>query len=67
MKGVVDEFDGGSFIAEDAYKKLNPLEIDQFALAEKGDARYSLYPKNELLSFVGGTSTTVFGTVFVSF
>lgn len=67
MKGVVDEFDGGSFIAEDAYKKLNPLEIKQFALAQKGDAKFTLYPKSELLSFVGGTSTTVFGTAFVTF
>ncbi len=66
-KGIVSEFDGGSFIAEDAYKKLNPIEIDQLCLAEKGEVKYKMYPKNELLNFVSGTSTTVFGTCFVTF
>lgn len=66
LKGVVDEFDGGSFIAEDAYKKLNPIEIDQLKYSDQS-ARFKLYPKSELLSFVGGTLTSVFGTCFVTF
>lgn len=65
-KGVVNEFDGGSFIAEDAYKKLNPIEIDQF-LYSGNENRVKLYPKSELLSFVSGTLTSVFGTAFVTF
>ncbi len=65
-KGVVCEFDGGSFIAEDAYKKLNPIEIDQFLYSGE-EAQVKLYPKSELLSFALGTTTSVFGTCFVTF
>ncbi len=65
-KGVVSEFDGGSFISEDAYKKLNPIEIDQFCY-QGDEAKYKLYPKSELLPFVSATSTSVFGTCFVTF
>ncbi len=67
MKGVVEDFDGGSFIAEDAYKKLNPIEINQLAYSTNDEVSYNLYPKQELLGFVGGTTTSVFGTCFVTY
>lgn len=67
LKGTVVKFDGGSFIAEDAYKKLNPIEISQLSYSKTGDAKFKLYPKSELLQFVGGTSTSVFGTCFVTY
>lgn len=67
LKGTVSRFDGGSFIVEDAYKKLNALKLNQIAINGNGDARYNLYPQSELLSFVGGTSLTPFGTCFVTY
>ena len=66
-KGLVNDFDGGSFIVEDAYKKLNAIELNQLAIKKSSDAKYTLYPKNELLNFIGGTTTTVFGTCFVTY
>ena len=67
MKGTVTEFDGGSFIVEDSYKKLNSIELNQLVIKGNGDSHYKLYPKEELLSFVGGTTTSVFGTCFVTY
>lgn len=67
LKGIVDQFDGGSFIVEDAYKKLNTIELNQLMIDGKGEAKYTLYPKEELLSFVGLTTTSVFGTCFVTY
>lgn len=67
LKGTISKFDGGSFIVEDAYKKLNPIELSQLTYSKTGDAKFKLYPKNELLHFVGGTATSVFGTCFVTY
>ena len=66
-KGTISEFDGGSFIIEEAYKKLNSIELNELVIDGKGDAKFKYYPKEELLSFVGGTTTTVFGTCFVTY
>lgn len=66
-KGTVVNFEGGSFIQDDAYKKLNSIELNQLALASEGEAKFTLYPKEELLSFVGGTTTSVFGICFVTY
>ena len=66
-KAIVDYFDGGSFIVEDAYKKLNPIKLNQLVIDGKSDAKFILYPQNELLSFVGATSLSVFGTCFVTY
>jgi len=65
--GTIVEFDGGSFIIEDAYKKLNAIELNQLAILGKGEARYTLYPKSELLEYVSSTSHSVFGTCFVTY
>lgn len=67
-KGVVSDFDGGSFIATDAYKKLNAIEISQLSNIQSSNlAKFTLYPKEDLLTFVSGTETTVFGTCFVTY
>lgn len=66
LKGTIVEFDGGSFISEDAYKTLDAIEISQLCY-EGGQAKFNMYPKSELINFVGGTSTSVFGTCFVAF
>ena len=65
-KGTVVAFDGGSYISEDAYKTLDAIELSQLGF-EKGQAKFSMYPKSELLNFVGGTATSVFGTCFVTY
>lgn len=67
QRGIVDAFDGGSFIIEDAYIKLNTIEINQLVIDGRSGAKFMLYPKEELLSFVGATTTTVFGTCFVTY
>lgn len=66
-KGLVDDFDGGNYIIEDAYKKLNAIELNQLAINGQNEAHYHLYPRSELLNFIGGTTTTVFGTCFVTY
>ncbi len=66
-KGLVSEFDGGSYILDDAYKKLNSIELNQLVINSKSDAHFKYYPKEELLSFIGGTTTSVFGTCFVTY
>lgn len=67
LKGTVNSFDGGSFIVEDAYKKLNPLKLNQIAINSHGEARYNLYPQSDLLNFIGGTTLAPFGTCFVTY
>lgn len=66
-KGTVSDFDGGSFIEADAYKKLNAIEIGQLTFKSGLEAKYTLYPNSELLTFVGGMEGTVFGTCFVTY
>ncbi len=65
--GTIVQFDGGSYIVEDAYKKLNAIELDQFVTKDNGGAKFMYYPQSELANFVGGTSNTVFGTCFVTY
>lgn len=67
IKALVDSFDGGSFIVEDAYKKLNAIELNELVIDGKGEAQFKLYPQKELLEFVSKTTTTVFGTAFVTY
>lgn len=67
INGTVEAFDSGSFIVEDAYKKLNAIEINQLLNSSEGCAKYTMYPKNELLNFVSSASNSVFGTCFVTY
>lgn len=65
--GTVEAFDGGSFIVENAYKKLNAIEINQLLSKGSGDAKFIMYPKSELVNFVTQTTNSVFGTCFVTY
>lgn len=65
--GTVEAFDGGSFIVEDAYKKLNAIEINQLITNGDGKAKFTYYPQSELLNFVTNASNSVFGTCFVTY
>lgn len=67
LKGSVEDFDSGSFIAEDAYKTLNPIELGQLGYKSDEKFSYNMYAKPELLNFVGGSLVSVFGTAFVTF
>ena len=66
-KGLVSQFDGGSFIKEDTNFYVEPLEYDQLVYEKKSDAKYNYYVKNDLINFVTQTLPTVFGTAFVTF
>ena len=65
--GTVEAFDGGSFIVEDAYKKLNAIEINQLVTDGQDKAKFTMYPKSELINFVTHASNSVFGTCFVTY
>lgn len=67
LKGVVDQFDGGSFIEQDTNNFVAPFEIEQLKFDKTSPASYSLYSQQELLNFVTQVGTTVFGTAFVCF
>ena len=67
MNGTIEAFDGGSFIVEDAYKKLNAIELSQISHATDGQSQYKMYPQNELPQLVSGTTNSVFGTCFVTY
>ena len=67
MNGTVEAFDGGSFIVEDAYKKLNAIELNHFAYQKDDEIKFRMYPQGELLNFVSGTTNSVFGTCFVTY
>lgn len=66
-KGIVSEFDGGSFIKEDTNFFVEPLEYGQLKYELNGEARYNLYVKSDLINFVTQTLPSVFGTAFVTF
>lgn len=67
LKGNICEFDGGTFIVEDAYKKLNAVEIASLLMKGTNDANYKLYSEKQMLDFLSGASTTCFGTCFVAY
>ncbi len=67
LKGVIEDFDGGKFIAEDAFKKLNAIEFNQLGFQTDKEIKYNFYSKQELLSFISGTDASVFGTCFVTY
>ncbi len=64
-KGVVSDFDSGSFIREDANAFVQPFELEQLKFDKTSDAKYSLY--SDPLEYVTLAGTTVFGTAFVTF
>ena len=66
-KGVVSNFDGGSFIKEDTNSFVEPLELSQLAYSKTDALKYNYYNKADLLNHVTQTLPTVFGTAFVTF
>ncbi len=66
-KGIVSDFDGGSFISPDAHGYVFPFETEQLKFEKTSAARYTLYQPENLLQFVAAASATVFGTAFVAF
>ncbi len=65
--GVVSEFDAGSFIIENAHQLTYPFQYEQLLYDENRPAKFSYYPKSELLNFVASTQSEVFGTAFVTY
>lgn len=66
-KGVVSDFDGGSFIKENINIYVEPIDYLQFGYDKEEDLNYNFYSKGDLLNLVTKTLPTVFGTAFVSF
>ena len=66
-KGIVCDFDPGTFIAPDANQYVSAIEDDQLLYEKKRDVKYSLYQQSQLLEFVSSIQSSVFGTAFVTF
>ena len=66
-KGIVSEFDGGSFIVPDANQYLSAIADGQLLYEKDREVKYTLYNPNQLLEFVSATQSTVFGMAFVTF
>lgn len=66
-KGIVDCFDGGSFINQDTNNFVYPFEVEQLKFDKTSPANYNLYSQQDVLNFVAQVGSTVFGTAFVSF
>ncbi len=66
-KGVVDEFDMGSFIVENAHMFTYPIQYQQLEYNENRPAKFSYFLKDQFLQFVARTQHSVFGTAFVCY
>ncbi len=64
--GVVEDFDMGSFIVENAHSLIYPFQYQQLLFEGEG-CKFSYYPKADLLNFVASTQSEVFGTAFVTY
>ncbi len=67
FNGTITAFDGGNFIVENAFKKLNAVQLNQLACSSNSEAKFTMYPKAELLNFVSMANNSLFGTCFVSY
>lgn len=65
--GIVDDFDGGSFIAHDSHLYTYPLQFQQLLFDDNHPSKFSFYPQAELLNFVASTQSETFGTAFVAY
>lgn len=65
-KGMVSDFDAGSFIIDNAHMYTYPIQLEHF-LYDEGEANFAYYPESELLNFVAGTQGGVYGTCFVTY
>lgn len=66
-KGVVDEFDMGSFIVENAHMFTYPIQYQQLEFKDNRPAKFSYFLKDQFLQFVARTQHSVFGTAFVCY
>lgn len=66
-KGIVSEFDGGSFISPDAHNFVFPFEVEQLKFDKNSTANYIVYQPETLINHVTAASASVFGTAFVAF
>ena len=65
--GVVNYFDAGSFIVDNAHAYTYPVQYQQLEYQDNRETKYSYYPQSELLNFVASTQHQVFGTAFVAY
>ena len=65
--GVVSDFDPGAFIVENSHMFTYPIQYEQLQYQDGATATFSYYPQKELLNFVAGLSSQVFGTAFVAY
>lgn len=65
-KGLVNDFDAGSFIVDSAHTYTYPVVFEQL-LYDENDVTFSYYPPADLIKFVAGTESGVYGTCFVTY
>ena len=65
--GIVSDFDAGCFILPNAHMFAYPMQYQQLLFDDNRPSKFSYYPQNELLNFVAGTQSGVFGTAFVAY
>ena len=65
--GIVSDFDAGCFILPNAHMFTYPMQYQQLLFDDNRPSKFSYYPQNELLNFVAGTQSGVFGTAFVAY
>ena len=66
-KGIVSDFDGGSFISPDSNPFVFPFECEQLKFDKTSLSKYSIYQGEQLLKYVTEVSASVFGTAFVAY
>ena len=66
-RDTVSDFDAGSFIIDNAHIYTYPVQLEQLMFANLDDLTFSYYPQTDLLNFVAGTQSTVYGTAFVTY
>jgi len=66
-KGVVSDFDGGSFIKENNRDILDSFDLEQIVFEKTDTVRYNYYSQRDLLNFVTKTIHSIFGTAFVAY
>ena len=66
-KGIVSEFDGGTYIVENTNTFSSPLEYQQLCYENNGECKFKYYPNSELLNLVTISAGSIFGTAFVTF
>lgn len=66
-KGLISDFDAGSFIIDNAHMFTYPVQMEQYLYDDGKEINFTYYPKEELLNFVASTQSGVYGTCFVTY